>query len=131
MLIVPFAEREVCAPQRLLIVDHLASTADSLAKIFSQQGYEVKRAYSAEDALKVVESWQPDVLISDIIMTGMNGLELAKELTRRIPHCRVILFSGQVSDLIAAEALSLGFSFFHKPVSPSVLIHNVRSLSPK
>lgn len=128
MTSIPIVDQKSFLRSRLLIVDFLEATADSLATIFSQEDYEVRREYSAEAALAAAETWQPEVLISDIVMSGMSGLDLAKKLTARYPDCSVILFSGQVSTEIVAEALSLQYVFFNKPVHPSVLINEVHAL---
>ena len=125
---IPIVNQRSSSRSRLLIVDFLETTADSLATIFSQEDYEVRRCYTAEAALDVAETWQPHILISDIIMSGMNGLDLAKRLTARYAECGVILFSGQVSAEVIAEALSLKYVFFKKPVHPSVLINQVHAL---
>jgi DNA-binding response OmpR family regulator len=128
MTVIPIAGKESPSPSKLLIVDSLGITADSLAIIFSKEGYEVRREYAAETALKVAETWQPDVLISEIILSGMSGLDFAKKLTARYPDCSIILHSGQVSGVVVAEALSLNYLFFPKPMHPSVLIDRVHAL---
>lgn len=115
-------------PKRVLIVDFWQVTADTLEIIFTQRGYVVRATYTAEDALTLAEGWQPDLLISDIVMSDMNGLELAKRLTRLYPNCRVILFSGQVAPELILEARALGFEFFDKPVNPAILLDKAASL---
>lgn len=127
---IPIVNQGRFSRSRLLIVDFLETTADTLATIFSQEDFEVRRCYTAEAALDAAETWQPHLLISDIILSGMNGLDLAKRLIARYPECSVILFSGQVSPEIIAEALSLKYVFFKKPVHPSVLINEVHALLP-
>jgi CheY-like chemotaxis protein len=114
--------------KRVLIVDFWQVTADTLETIFRQNGYDVRAAYSAEDALVIAEAWQPDVLISDIIMRDMNGLDLAKRLTALYPDCRVILISGQVRPEIPVEARALGFEYFDKPINPVILLKQAAAL---
>jgi DNA-binding NtrC family response regulator len=115
-------------PKRVLIVDFWEVTANTLEIVFTQSGYVARATYSAEDALTIAEAWQPDILISDIIMRDMNGLDLAKRLTALYPNCRVILFSGQVVPEIPMEARALGFEFFDKPVNPAILLDKAASL---
>ena len=115
--------------KRVLIVDFWQVTADTLETIFRQNGYDVRAAYSAEDALVIAEAWQPDVLISDIIMRDMNGLDLAKRLTALYPDCRVILISGQVRPEIPVEAIALGFEYFDKPINPVILLKQAAACS--
>ena len=58
---------------RVLIVDDEKSVADTLAMILRREGYEAASAYNGTDALKKIESFTPDCVISDVIMLGMNG----------------------------------------------------------
>jgi len=115
-------------PKRVLIVDSWEVTANTLEIIFTQSGYVARATYNAEDALTIADAWQPDILIAEIIMRDMNGLNLAKKLTRLYPNCRVILFSGQVAPEIPMEARALGFAFFDKPVNPGILLDKAASL---
>ncbi len=56
------------------------------------------RVYSGEAAIEPLDSFQPDMLITDVIMTGINGIETAIAARRKRPNCKVLLFSGQVAD---------------------------------
>jgi CheY-like chemotaxis protein len=81
-------------PLRVLIVDDEEIVADSLARILREKGFSAHAAYNGEDALESAASLMPDVLVSDVIMPGINGVELAVRISKQFPDCRVILFSA-------------------------------------
>jgi CheY-like chemotaxis protein len=110
---------------RVLIVDDESVIADSLALIFRASGFEARSVYSGERALELAPVFEPDVLISDVVMRGITGIEVAIHVRQHFPGCRVVLFSGQAatSDLIqAADTKGYHFDIFTKPVHPQVLL---------
>jgi len=110
---------------RILIVDDESVIADSLAMIFRANGFEARAVYSGERAMELAPSIEPDVLISDVMMRGVTGVELAIYVRQNFPSCRVLLFSGQssTSDLIhAANSKGYRFDMISKPVHPQVLL---------
>jgi CheY-like chemotaxis protein len=118
-----------------LVVDDEPIIADTLAEILRQNGCAVFTAFDGEDAIQAALLKPPELVISDVMMPGMNGIELGITIRRIFPDCKVILFSGQhhSSDLLAA-ALSAGnhFVFLQKPVQPTVLLAHVSdSLKPR
>jgi DNA-binding response OmpR family regulator len=110
---------------RILIVDDEAVIADSLALIFRASGFEARSVYSGERAMELAPSFEPDVLISDVVMRGVTGIEVGIYVREHLPSCRVLLFSGQAatSDLIqAADTKGYHFDILTKPVHPNVLL---------
>lgn len=110
---------------RVLIVDDVPIIADTLAQILSQSGFETTVAYSGEAALQSAFEVMPDVVISDVLMGKLSGIDLAKVLHDRIPACRVILFSGQIATqglLQDAKAEGYDFEALPKPISPRVFL---------
>jgi CheY-like chemotaxis protein len=110
---------------RVLIVDDESVIADSLALIFRASGFEACSVYSGERALELAPSFEPDVLISDVVMRGITGIEVGIYVRQHFPACRVLLFSGQAatSDLIqAADTKGYHFDILNKPVHPQVLL---------
>jgi CheY-like chemotaxis protein len=110
---------------RVLFVDDEETVANTLALIFSQRGYDTQAAYSAEQALKMVEEWAPDLAILDVVLPGMSGIDLAILLTEKWPDCRILLLSGQAltSDLLAGAAKKgYTFAIVAKPVHPAMLL---------
>jgi DNA-binding response OmpR family regulator len=80
--------------RRILIVDDEPGIRKLLAIGFSRAGYAVRVASSGPDAIRICESEEFDVLLSDIMMPGMNGHELVRRLVRHAPKMRRILMSG-------------------------------------
>lgn len=110
---------------KLLIVDDERTIADTLGQIFTTNGYEARVAYSAEQAAEIVAGWVPDLIIVDVILPQMNGIDLAVLLQEHFPKCRVLLFSGQVAtaDLLAdAEIKGHKFEILAKPVHPNEML---------
>ena len=117
---------------RILIVDDESVIADSLAAIFRASGFEARAVYSGERAMELAPSFEPDVLISDVVMRGMTGIEVAIYVRERFPACRVLLFSGQAatSDLIlSANTRGHRFDMLTKPVHPQVLLDYLREFA--
>ena len=113
---------------KVLVVDDERTIADTLAVIFSQNGYETRTAYSAEEALEIVAQWSPDLAILDVVLPTMHGIDLAVLLTEKLPNCQSLLFSGEslTADLLAqAEKNGYTFSILAKPVHPSFLLESV------
>lgn len=113
---------------RVLIVDDERNIADTLAMVFKMKGHEAMAAYSAESAVELIETFEPDIVLSDVIMGRMTGVDLAIYLSRARPDCKVVLFSGQTAtaDLLA-EASRKGHDFrlLAKPIHPERLIEEV------
>jgi CheY-like chemotaxis protein len=108
-------------PKRVLFVDDGKLIADTLAIIFSSQGYETRAVYSAEQALELIPDWLPNLAIIDVRLPGMNGIDLAIRLRAEYPDCRVWLFSGQAStsDLLElARQNGHSFDIIAKPIHP-------------
>ena len=113
------------ARHKLLIVDDERIIADTLGQIFTTNGYEARVAYSAEQAAEIVAGWVPDLIIVDVILPQMNGIDLAVLLQEHFPKCRVLLFSGQAAtaDLLAdAEIKGHKFEILAKPVHPNEML---------
>src|SRR6202789_2321405 len=79
----------------IFVVDDEVVIADTLSVILRHAGFVTKAFYRPEDALRAAEWIAPDMLISDVFMPGMTGVELANRVRAHSPECRVFLFSGQ------------------------------------
>jgi two-component system response regulator YesN len=93
---------------QLLIVDDEPYVANSLADVFSQieePEYETHAAYSAVDALEILESRKVDIVLSDVKMPEMDGLELSNHIQRRWPQVKVVFLSGYDDFHIAQSAI--------------------------
>ena len=113
---------------KVLVADDEQVIANTLAIILNQAGFEARAVYSGEKVLEALDSFQPDMLISDVIMTGMTGIEAAIATRQQMPSCKILLFSGQAatSDLLE-EASRSGhdFELLCKPVHPTDLLRSL------
>jgi len=113
---------------RILIVDDEKTIADTLAMVFKIKGHETMAVYNAERAVEAVEEFEPDVVLSDVIMGKMTGVDLAIYLSKARPDCKVILFSGQTDTAnLLAEANRKGHAFrlLAKPIHPEKLLEDI------
>jgi CheY-like chemotaxis protein len=105
----------------ILIVEDERVTADSLRIILQREGYNAMVAYSGEDAVGQLAAAQPDLLLIDMILPGMNGMEVAQAACAALPNCRILLFSGQAaaSDLLEkGRTEGQSFPILAKPIPP-------------
>jgi CheY-like chemotaxis protein len=110
---------------RVLIVDDEQMIASTLAQILNGSGFVAKAVFSGEHAVPEASEFRPDVLLTDVIMRGISGIDVAMQVSKVLPACRVILFSGQAStaDLLdRAEALGYSFEVIAKPIHPKELL---------
>jgi len=109
----------------VMVVDDEILIADTLAEILSRHGYAALAAYDGDDALESALITPPEMLITDVVLPGMNGVELAVTIQRIYPDCKILLFSGQAvtSDLLAAaHRAGHHFTLLHKPLPPQQLV---------
>jgi CheY-like chemotaxis protein len=112
----------------VLVVDDERIIADTLSIILTKSGFSVMTAYDGMSALELAANRAPDLLISDVMMPGMTGVELAIAMTQTIPACKVLLFSGQAAtvDLLEkSRAAGHEFTALTKPVHPTVLLKHI------
>jgi DNA-binding NtrC family response regulator len=122
---------EIVGEERILIVEDEKVVADTLGKILSANGYDIRVDYSAEAAMLTIAQWEPAVAILDVILPKMNGVEFAVALKGRFAECQVLLFSGQPSaEGLMQKARSEGhkFEILAKPVHPTVMLDAISSL---
>ncbi|NYF80526.1 response regulator [Granulicella arctica] len=112
----------------VLVVDDERVIADTLSIILSKSGYKALTAYDGVGALEAARNIRPDLLITDVVMPGMTGIELAMTLRQTVPECRVLLFSGQAAtvDLLErAREAGHDFTILTKPVPPHDMLRQV------
>ena len=109
---------------RALVVDDYASSAEALSEHLDSWGYDSRVALSGEQALALTEDFEPDVVVSDLVMPGMSGIDLLEKLRARGLDCEVLLLTGQGTIETAVEAIRKGaFDYVAKPVDPQRLRH--------
>jgi DNA-binding NtrC family response regulator len=102
---------------RLLIVEDEETLCESLGRVFLREGYEVETAMSAESAIKILETASYDLIITDIILPGINGIELLKKCREQNPEQIVIIITAFASLETAVEALRAGaYDYVIKPI---------------
>jgi DNA-binding response OmpR family regulator len=115
---------------KVLVADDERVIADTLAIILNQSGFEATAVYTGEKAVETAKTLRPDMLISDVIMTDLNGIDAAIRIREILPFCKILLFSGQAAtaDLLdRARNQGHEFEILAKPVHPQDLLARLRS----
>jgi len=125
------SEAPAAAPikRKVLVADDEQVIANTLAIILNQAGFEARAVYSGEKAVEALDTFEPDMLITDVIMTGMTGIEAAIATQAKLPNCKILLFSGQAAtaDLLEkARQDGHEFEILAKPVHPTDLLAKLR-----
>ena len=110
---------------KILVVEDEAVVLYTLELILKQHGYEVKGAADGAVALATAETFKPDILLCDINLPDTDGIRLAIGLKNTLPHCRIILLSGEITSAdLLEEAKSHGYFFevLAKPTDPQQLL---------
>ncbi len=115
-----------------MIVDDDASVANSAIGVLNLFGYECYAVYNAQDAIAAADSFQPDIVLSEVVMPGMNGIELCEQIRQMLPDCRVLLLSGEVAiaHTLIQDSHQQGYNFelVAKPVRPQELVAKIGHL---
>jgi DNA-binding response OmpR family regulator len=112
----------------VLVVDDEPVIADTLVEILKRSGYAAIAAYDGEDALETALLMPPEMVITDVLLPGISGIEVATTLRRKLPECKIMLLSGQAGTSTAAgstSSLENGFEVIDKPVHPTDLLAKV------
>ncbi|MFH2092042.1 MAG: sigma-54 dependent transcriptional regulator [Pseudomonadota bacterium] len=102
----------------VLIVDDETTIIESLEGILSDDGFEVLHAYNGYEALKKIETHSPDIVLLDIWMPGLDGIETLKEIKKIAPNLPVVMITGHGTIESAVDATKSGaYDFLEKPLS--------------
>ncbi|MGA7109249.1 MAG: response regulator [Terracidiphilus sp.] len=115
---------------KVLVVDDERVIADTLAMILNQSGFDAKAVYSGEKAVEMASTFTPDMLITDVIMADLNGIDAAIMIRALLPKIKILLFSGQAAtaDLLEkARAKGYEFEILAKPVHPQDLLSRLQA----
>ena len=121
---------EIQSKPKVLVADDERVIADTLVIILNQAGFDATAVYSGEMALEVAETLRPDMLISDVIMASLDGIQTAIKIRAMLPSCKILLFSGQAAtaDLLdRARGQGHEFEILAKPVHPQDLLAKLRT----
>ncbi len=115
---------------KVLVVDDERVIADTLAMILNQSGFDARAVYSGEKAVEMASTFAPDMLITDVIMADLNGIDAAIMVRALLPKIKILLFSGQAAtaDLLEqARAKGYEFEILAKPVHPQDLLNRLQA----
>ena len=115
---------------KVLVADDERVIADTLAVILNQSGFEAAAVYDGAEAVEKARTWGPDLLVSDVVMPELSGIDAAIRICAMFPGCRVLLFSGQAAtaDLLADARISgHNFEVLAKPIHPNELLAHLRT----
>jgi len=115
----------------IFVVDDEIAISETLACILSRNGFKVSSFTDPLKALDRVSSSPPDLLLTDVIMPRLSGVDLAIQIRERCPTCKILLFSGQAEtvDLLgSAREQGHDFSLLAKPVHPLELLRRINDL---
>src|ERR1700743_33651 len=113
----------------IMVVDVEKILADTLALILTKSGFYAKASYDGVSALVLAQEIRPQLMITDVVMPKMTGVELAIAMAGIIPDCKILLFSGQAAtaDLLRhAGEPGHNFTTLSKPIHPTDLLRQVK-----
>ena len=112
---------------RLLVVDDEPEICDFLKSFFEDRDFDVRSALSGEEALQLVEAFQPHVMLLDIKMGAVDGLSVLRKVKEKQPKTKVIMVTAIESTDKIEEAMRLGAdNYITKPLSLEYLENDVR-----
>jgi CheY-like chemotaxis protein len=118
------------SPIKVLVADDEEVIAKTLVIILNNAGFEAHAVFNGKQIVEALDSFKPDLLISDVMMPGMTGIEAAIVTRSKLPNCKILLFSGQAStkDLMhIARTQGHEFELLSKPIHPSDLLAKLRA----
>jgi CheY-like chemotaxis protein len=116
-------------PARIIVIDDEGVIAETVVEILKQEGFDAIAIASGHSAVELARTWVPDIVLSDVIMPGLNGIETGIQIREIAPRCKIILFSGQAATVdLLQQARERGhrFEILAKPIKPEQLIAVIR-----
>jgi len=117
---------------RIFVVDDELIIASTLATILRMNGYDALSFTHPHEALQAAREKAPELLISDVIMPGISGIDLAIFMLKLSPACKVLLFSGQAATanlLDAARERGHHFEVLPKPIHPAEFLQRIKAVA--
>jgi DNA-binding NtrC family response regulator len=113
---------------KLLLVDDEEEFVKALAERLDLRNLASNTALDGHQAMEVVDASEPDVMVLDVKMPGIDGMEVLRRVKRNYPRIQVIIQTGHGNDLDEAEARRLGvFDYLKKPVDIELLVDRIRA----
>jgi CheY-like chemotaxis protein len=108
---------DVPSPSKVLLVDDEREFAETLSERLQMRDYASAAVYGGEEALAIVEEDEPEVMVVDLKMPGIDGLEVLRQVKEKHPNVEVIVLTGHGSEEVARRCLELGAcAYLEKPV---------------
>jgi len=118
--------------EHVFVVDDEIQITQSLALILSREGFRVSSFNNPLDAWERMKTVSPDLLISDVMMPQLSGVELAIRTSEHRPECKILLFTASTADLLKnARARGHNFRLMQKPVHPTALLQEIDAIRDK
>jgi YesN/AraC family two-component response regulator len=111
----------------ILLVEDEAISRHAFAQILRFEGHEVMEAADGVEALTLLDKHHFDVVITDLVMPGLDGFALVARIRQKWPNVRIVLISGYIAQY-AKEALDESTEFLSKPIAPPDLVATVHRL---
>ena len=113
----------------IFLVDDEELITKSLTHILRNEGFVVTPFNNPLKALSRLKTDAPDLLISDVMMPELSGIDLAIATRKALPNCKILLFSGAADDLLRdAGERGIGFRLLPKPLHPSELLQEIETM---
>jgi len=111
---------------QILLVDDEKTMVKYLSKRLIKKGFDISAVYNGLDALEQVKAADFDVVLLDVLMPGMNGIETLKEIKKIKPRTEVIMLTGHASVEVGIEGMKAGaFNYIMKPFDPNELVAEI------
>ena len=110
-------DNEETKPEKILVIDDEKATLKMFRLFLDLYGFDIHTAESGEEGLEIFDREKPGIVLTDIKMPGMDGIEVLKEIKRRAPQTEVIVITGHGDMDLAIQALNLDAAdFINKPI---------------
>ncbi|MBI5559278.1 MAG: response regulator [Deltaproteobacteria bacterium] len=112
---------------KVLLVDDEEAFVETLSERLGMRDMKSDTVFGGEQALEFVDDNEPDVMVLDLKMPGIDGLEVLRRIKKRYPHMQVIILTGHGTEKDAEEAKRLGvFDYLHKPADIEILMQRIK-----
>ncbi len=114
------------------MIDDETLISETVVEILNEEGFDALAVSDGLSAVDLAKTWKPDVVLTDVVMPGLNGVETGMRIREIVPSCHVILFSGQAATVdLLEKARQQGhyFDILAKPMKPEHLISVIRGQS--
>lgn len=113
---------------KVLLVDDEQSFVKTLSERLQMRDLKNETVYDGEQALDFVDDKEPDVMVLDLKMPGIDGMEVLRRVTKKFPDMRVIILTGHGTDRDEEESRRLGvFDYLKKPIDIEVLVSRIKA----